>query len=104
VVHVTRALAVEVGAEVTIGHRAVVHGCTIEDGALIGMAAVVLDGARIGTESLVAAGALVREGQEIPAGMLAAGVPARLVRPLTAGERTALRESARRYVAYAQTY
>jgi carbonic anhydrase/acetyltransferase-like protein (isoleucine patch superfamily) len=104
VIHVTHALPVEIGVEVTIGHRAVVHGCTIGDGALVGMGAVILDGARIGAEALVAAGALVREGQEVPPGMLAAGVPARVVRALTESERGALRESARRYVRHVQSY
>lgn len=65
-----------VGADVTIGHRSVVHGCTLEDGVLIGMGAVVLNGAVVGAGSLVAAGAVVREGDEIPPNSLVAGVPA----------------------------
>jgi carbonic anhydrase/acetyltransferase-like protein (isoleucine patch superfamily) len=61
---------------VTIGHRCVIHGCTIEDEALIGMGAVLLSGCRIGQGALVAAGAVVREGFEVPAGAVVAGVPA----------------------------
>lgn len=65
-----------VGEDVTIGHRSVIHGCTLEDGVLIGMGAVVLNGAVVGAGSLVAAGAVVREGDEIPPNSLVAGVPA----------------------------
>lgn len=71
-----------VGDDVTIGHRAVVHGCTVEDGALIGMGAVVLNGAVVGARSLVAAGAVVREGMVVPPDSLVAGVPAKVVREL----------------------
>lgn len=71
-----------VGDDVTIGHRAVVHGCTVEDGALIGMGAVVLNGAVVGAGSLVAAGAVVRENQEIPPNSLVGGVPATVLKDL----------------------
>lgn len=74
-----------VGEDVTIGHRAVVHGCTIEDGVLIGMGAVVLNGAVVGAGSLVAAGAVVREGMEVPPNSLVAGVPAEVRRDLGEG-------------------
>lgn len=65
-----------VGADVTVGHRSVIHGCTLEDGVLVGMGAVVLNGAVVGAGSLVAAGAVVREGDEIPPNSLVVGVPA----------------------------
>lgn len=74
-----------VGDEVTIGHRAVVHGCTIEDGVLIGMGAVVLNGAVVGAGSLVAAGAVVREGDRIPPNSLVVGVPATVRKDLGDG-------------------
>ena len=71
-----------VGADVTIGHRASVHGCTVKDGALIGMGSVILDNAVVGKDALVAAGALVPPGMEIPDGMMAIGVPARVKGPV----------------------
>jgi len=76
VVHVDHELPVVVGRRVTIGHRAVVHGCVIDDDAVIGMGAVLLSGSRVGKGALVAAGAVLREGFELPAGAIAAGVPA----------------------------
>ncbi len=104
VMHVTHQDPVIIGESVTIGHQAVIHGCELGDGCLIGMGAVVLDRARIGRQALVAAGALVKEGFAVPEGMLVAGVPARLVRPLTGEERASLLESARHYVDYARSY
>ena len=104
IVHVTRSYPVIIGNEVTVGHQAMVHGCTIEDGALIGMSAVILDRARIGSESLVAAGTVVRENFVVPAGTLVAGVPGRVVRDLTDAERQQGRLAAGRYVEYAHTY
>ena len=65
-----------IGEDVTVGHRSVIHGCTLQDGVLVGMGAVVLNGAVVGEGSLVAAGAVVREGDEIPPNSLVAGVPA----------------------------
>jgi carbonic anhydrase/acetyltransferase-like protein (isoleucine patch superfamily) len=76
VVHVDAGFPTIVGSRVTIGHRAVIHGCTIDDDAVIGMGAVLLSGSRVGKGALVAAGAVVREGYEVPAGAIAAGVPA----------------------------
>jgi carbonic anhydrase/acetyltransferase-like protein (isoleucine patch superfamily) len=104
VIHVTQKLPVVAGNDVTIGHQAVIHGCELLDGSLIGMGAVVLDRARVGPMALVAAGSLVREGFTVPEGTLVAGVPARVIRPLTEEEHAALVDSARRYVAYARTY
>jgi len=64
---------------VTVGHRAIVHGCTVEDDAVVGMGAILLTGCRVGRGALVAAGAVVREGFEVPPGAIAAGVPAKIV-------------------------
>lgn len=104
VFHVTDSNAVEVGADVTIGHRAIVHGCRIGDESLIGMGAVVLDGARIGKSALVAAGAVVLQGMSVPDGVLAAGVPARILRELTDAEKAGIRASAAHYVGYARDF
>ncbi len=99
VVHVTRdRYACEIGDEVTVGHRAVVHGCRVEDGALIGIGAVVLDGARVGREALVGAGAVVAPGSVVPEGMLVTGVPARVQRALRDEERALQRRRALEYV------
>jgi carbonic anhydrase/acetyltransferase-like protein (isoleucine patch superfamily) len=76
VVHTAHGLPTIIGANVTVGHAAMLEGCVVEEGALISMGAIVLQGARVGAGAMVAAGSVVREGQEIPAGALAAGVPA----------------------------
>lgn len=80
VVHVDVDRPTRIGARVGVGHRAIIHGCDIEDDCLIGMGAIVLSHARIGRGSLVAAGAVVTEGMEVPPGSLMVGVPARIVR------------------------
>ena len=85
-VHVDLGFPVVVGAGVSVGHNAVLHGCIIEDDALIGMGAIVLNGARIGRGSLVAAGAVVPQGTVIPPRSLVAGVPAKVRRELTDAE------------------
>lgn len=87
-----------VGRRVTVGHRAVLHGCVVEDEALVGMGAQVLTGARVGRGALVAAGALVPEGAEVPAGAVAMGVPARIVRPVRAEEAERARRGVDHYV------
>jgi len=104
VVHVTHALPALIGSDVTVGHLAMIHGCQIEDACLIGMNAILLDGARVGPGALVAAGSVVREGFVVPPGMLAAGVPARLVRELSAAEREEILRSAVQYVEYARSF
>lgn len=76
IVHVDHGFPTVVGSRVTIGHRAVIHGCTIDDEAVVGMGAILLTGSRVGRGALVAAGALLREGFTVPPGMIAAGVPA----------------------------
>lgn len=104
VVHVTSALPALIGSDVTVGHMAMIHGCRIEDACLIGMNAIVLDGAVVGPGALVAAGSVVREGFIVPPGMLVAGVPAKIVRELTASERQEIVQSAVHYVEYARSY
>jgi carbonic anhydrase/acetyltransferase-like protein (isoleucine patch superfamily) len=86
-----------IGARVTVGHQAILHGCTIADDVLIGMGAKILNGAVIPSESLVAAGALVPEGRTFEPGMLILGTPAKAVRPLSDDEKTAIRVSAQHY-------
>lgn len=88
-----------IGRNVSVGHNAVVHGCTVEDDCLIGMGSVVLSGAVIGAGSLVAGGAVVLEGMIVPPGSLVAGVPAKVRRELTSEEQEAIRRNAAHYVA-----
>ena len=93
-----------VGEGVTIGHRVVLHGCTVGDHALIGIGAVLLDGVEIGAEAMVGAGALVAPGTKIPPRMLALGAPAKPVRPLRPEELEHLHRSAENYVDYSRRY
>jgi len=103
--HVTRDLhPVHIGEEVTVGHRAVVHGCRVWDGALIGIGAIVLDGAEIGEEAWVGAGATVTPGTVIESGMLAIGTPARCVRRLEADEIRTQRARTLSYVELAREH
>lgn len=105
VIHVTSGTAPTViGDDVTIGHRVVLHGCTVGDRCLIGIGAIVLDGAVVGPDAMVGAGALVPPGAVVPPGTLVMGAPARPRRALTAEELEGLRGSAARYVAYAAQY
>lgn len=105
VVHVTRGTGpTSIGSDVTIGHSAVIHACTIEDNCLIGMGAVILDGAVIRKNSLVAAGSVVTRGKDFPPGSMIMGSPAKAVRNLTAEEIKALEVSADHYVELARSY
>jgi len=105
ILHVTRTrFATEVGDEVSVGHRAVVHGCRVCDGALVGIGASVLDGAVVGEGALIGAGAVVTPGVEIPARSLAVGIPARVVRRLDDDEYAKQRERAHHYVALARQH
>ncbi len=99
VLHVDPGHPVVVGDDVTIGHRALVHGCTIGANSLVGMAAVILTGARIGANSLVGAGALITEGKSFPDGSLIVGSPARIARALKPEEIEKITLSAATYVA-----
>lgn len=98
IMHTDPGFPVVIGHGVTIGHAAVVHGATLEDGCLIGLHATVLNGATVGARSLIAAGALVREGQQIPPGVLAAGVPAQVRRELDEGGLHRLKLNSEHYV------
>ncbi|MCB1032582.1 MAG: gamma carbonic anhydrase family protein [Acidobacteria bacterium] len=93
-----------IGRRVVVGHGAVLHGCTIEDEALIGIGARILDGAVVEKGAQVGAGALVPPGKRVPAGTLVMGVPARPVRQLSEDEREAIRENARHYVELKDEY
>ncbi|MTV27550.1 gamma carbonic anhydrase family protein [Nitriliruptoraceae bacterium ZYF776] len=79
VVHTDLGFPATIGDEVTVGHRVVLHGCTVEDGVLIGMGAVVMNGATIGAGSIVGAGAVVTEGTQVPPGSITVGAPARVL-------------------------
>jgi len=92
------------GNEITVGHRAVVHGCRVADGALIGIGSIILDGAEIGENALVAAGAVVTPGSKIAAGMLAVGMPARAVRALGQDEIELQRTRTLRYIETARRH
>ena len=93
-----------IGARVTVGHQAILHGCTIADDCLIGMGARILNGAELGPECLVGAGALITEGKTFESGSLIVGVPARVVRLLTAEEKAGIRLSAASYAEKAALY
>ena len=102
--HVTRELPVIVGKHVTVGHGAILHGCVVGDGSLVGMGATILDGAVIGEESMVAAGALVPEGKEFPPRSVIMGVPGKVVRRVTDEEVARLKDQACHYVELALSY
>jgi carbonic anhydrase/acetyltransferase-like protein (isoleucine patch superfamily) len=104
IVHADPGFPVTLGNGVSIGHRAVLHGCTIEDDVLVGMGAVVLNGTRVGAGSLIAAGAVVLEGTEIPPGSLVAGVPGKIRRELTDDERAVILRNAEIYCGLATTH
>lgn len=104
VVHCDEGKPCLIGADVSVGHGAVLHGCTVGDGALIGMGAIVLNGAEVGAGAIVAAGAVVPEGATIPPGMLAMGVPARVLRAVRPDERERARLGAEHYQSLARAY
>jgi len=104
VMHSDPGFALTIGKGCTIGHRAMLHGCTIGDNTLIGMGAIVLNGARIGANCLVGAGALVTEGKEFPDGSLIVGAPAKAVRALDEQAIARLKASALHYVANAKRF
>ncbi|MEQ8745456.1 gamma carbonic anhydrase family protein [Pyruvatibacter sp.] len=98
VLHSDPGMPLTIGADVTVGHMVMLHGCTIGDGSLIGIGSTVLNGAKIGKGSIIGAHALVTEGKEIPDGVLAVGAPAKVVRELTPQDSAALKFSAHHYV------
>lgn len=103
-VHVDPGFAVTVGERVSVGHNAVLHGCTVEDDVLIGMGATVLNGAHVGAGSLIAAQALVPQGMRVPPGSLVAGVPAKVKRQLTEEELDGVKFNAVGYVELAKAH
>jgi carbonic anhydrase/acetyltransferase-like protein (isoleucine patch superfamily) len=101
--HVTNGkFPLNIGNQVTIGHSVSLHGCTLQNLCLIGIGAIVLDGAVVESNSMVAAGALVKQNYVVPAGKLVAGIPARVIRDLTADEIKDIEAGAKRYVKYAE--
>lgn len=98
VIHADPGFPATIGDGVTIGHRAVVHGCTVEDDVLIGMGAVLMNGVTVGAGSLVAAGAVLTQGTQVPPGSLVAGLPGKVRRELTEAERNSIALSAAAYV------
>ncbi len=104
VLHVSRRLPCVLADEVSMGHGAIVHACTIGSSTLVGMGARVLDGAVVGARVLIAAGAVVPEGMNVPDGHLVAGVPARVIKPVSADLQTRIGRIAGDYVAYQELY
>ena len=104
VLHCDPGFPLTVGKRVTVGHKVMLHGCTIGDGALIGINSVILNGAKIGAGSLVGANSLVPEGKEIPPGVLAVGSPAKVVRELKPEEKAGILGIAENYVARSRLF
>ncbi|VGO21825.1 gamma carbonic anhydrase family protein [Pontiella sulfatireligans] len=104
VAHTGKGKPVVIGDDVTVGHKVMLHACTVGSNCLIGMGAILLDGAVVGNNCIVGAGALVKQGQQIPDGSLAVGSPARVIRKLTEDEIDNVRSYATRYVALQTRY
>ena len=104
VMHADHGLPLTIGEHVTVGHKVMLHGCTIGDESLIGIGAIVLNGARIGKNCLVGAGSLVTEGKEFPDGSMIMGTPAKVVRQLTLEQIEGLRLSAQHYIDNARMF
>ena len=104
VLHADTGQPLVIGERVTVGHQAVLHGCTVGDESLIGIGAIVLNGAKIGKNCLVGAGALVTEGKEFPDGSMIVGAPAKVVRQLTPEQIELLRHSAQHYIDNARRF
>lgn len=103
-VHVDYGVPAIIGSRVTIGHRCIIHGCIIEDECLIGMGSVLLNRVKVGTHSIVAAGSVLKEGFEVPAGTLVAGLPAQVKRELRPEELARFARTAADYAARARAY
>lgn len=104
VIHTPPHICAEIGEYVTVGHRALVHGCKIGNNCLIGMSSTIMNGAEIGDNSIVAAGSLVTENKKMPAGSLIMGSPAKVVRELTPEEVRKITKSAIDYYEYSRRY
>jgi len=103
-IHADPGLPCLVGNRVTVGHRVILHGCTVEDDCLIGMGAILLNRVRVGAGSVIGAGALLLEGTEVPCGSLVLGFPARIVRPVDEDLRERIEHAWRHYVAEASRH
>jgi len=104
IVHLADNHGTHVGELVTVGHRAILHACTIADEVLVGMGAIVLDGVEIGARSIIGAGALVTAGKKFPAGSLILGSPAKVVRNLSLDEQAGIQMWAKKYVEVSRAY
>jgi carbonic anhydrase/acetyltransferase-like protein (isoleucine patch superfamily) len=104
VIHADPGVPTTIGEDCVIGHRAIVHGTTLEDGVLVGMGAILLNHVHVGTGSIIAAGAVVLEGTRVPPGSLVVGVPGKVVRQLSEAQKASVRDNAARYVALAQQH
>jgi carbonic anhydrase/acetyltransferase-like protein (isoleucine patch superfamily) len=104
IIHVDPGMPTTIGKRVAIGHRAIVHGSTIEDDCLVGMGAILLNGVHVGTGSIVGAGAVCREGLEIPPNSLVLGVPGRIVRETTDAERDRIAHTVHAYIELQQRH
>jgi carbonic anhydrase/acetyltransferase-like protein (isoleucine patch superfamily) len=104
VVHTTRGFPIEIGSEVSVGHGAILHGCSIRNQVLVGMGAIVLNGATVGEGSIIGAGAVITEGKEIPAHSLVLGVPGKVIRETTSEQREGIVRNAQEYIKLAGRY
>ena len=104
VIHLADDFGTHVGELVTVGHKAILHACTIGDEVLVGMGAIVLDGAEIGPRCIIGAGALITGGKKFPAGSLILGSPAKIVRTLSLDEQAGIKAWAEKYVALSRAY
>ena len=104
ILHVDHGFPLTIGKGVTVGHKVMLHGCTIGDNCLIGMNAVILNGAKIGANCIIAANALITEGTEIPDGHMAIGSPAKIIKPLTDKHKEMISQGAKHYTDNAETY
>ena len=104
VLHLADAYGTQIGELVTVGHRAIVHACTVDNEVLVGMGAIIMDGAQIGARSIIGAGALITGGTKIPPGSLVLGSPAKVVRTLSLDEQQSIKVWAERYVTVSRAY
>lgn len=103
-VHADPGVPCTIGDRVTVGHRVILHGCTVEDDCLIGMGAILLNGSRVGAGSLVGAGALIKEGMDVPSNSLVVGAPGRVIRQVDDAMRRRMEHTWRHYVALAKRH
>jgi carbonic anhydrase/acetyltransferase-like protein (isoleucine patch superfamily) len=104
VAHTSRGLPVVIGSNVTVGHNVTLHACRVGNNCLIGMGAILLDGCEVGDNCIIGSGTLVKQGQRIPPGSLAVGLPARVIRSITDAEKASIQTNADRYVALLKQY